>query len=684
MSGEETSRQAAQRYQGLGLSVIPLKGKTPTGPWQRFQREAMSAEEIDGQKWPGVGIVTGKVSGIVVLDADSTQAVKELARRGHPPTPIAKTARGKHLYFKHPGGELSTRIGLGDALDLKGDGGYVAAPPSRHPTGAAYEWLITPEEAGFAELPGWALERIKRRQRNGHASPIGEQIPGGRRNRELFSIAGSMRRRGLNEAEILGALKVTNEQRCRPPLEAEEVAKIASSASRYDPAPLAPPKPSTNGAGHDKPPERKGQPPTHDELRDRWIAGKPDRAHGLGEWRIYEGGTWSPASDTAIKAEIAAEIERAKPEGIKPTASTLASVTELARVKAYVTDERWDANPDVQVCTNGALNLTTRELMPHAKGYYATAGVPYAYRAGERCEAWEHRVMGELVSEHLGAEAAAFLQEFAGYALTTNTEHEIALWLTGKHGGGRSTVLAGLGAMLGPRAGVLSLMDIERSTFALTNLPGKTLVTATEQPAVYLRGGGALNAIISGEPLQVDRKYRDPITVVPRCKIAWAMNELPRVGNVDDGIFRRVKVLVLPEIAPAKRDPRVKEEVKAGGAGILNWALDGLDRLKARGRFEVPASISSATEEFKEHNDVPALFLEEACQVDEGRSETGANLYGVYKGWCLDNGHKPLASNNAAREWKRLGLERKRTPKGVRWHGAGITDEAMRKHGSGL
>jgi putative DNA primase/helicase len=238
--------------------------------------------------------------------------------------------------------------------------------------------------------------------------------------------------------------------------------------------------------------------------------------------------------------------------------------------------------------------------------------------------------------------------------------------------------------MLGPKAGVLSLSDIERSTFALTNLPGKTLVTATEQPVTFLRGGGTLNAIISGEPIQVDRKYRDPITVVPRCKIAWAMNDLPRVGNMDDGIFRRVKIVELPEIAPEKRDPQVKEQVKASGAGILNWALDSLDRLRERGHFEVPKKIRSATEGFKEHNDVPALFVEDACVRDKDASEAGAALYEVYRQWCFKHGHKPLASNNAAREWERLGFVKNRNSKGVRWEGVRLTVEAVQTYGNDL
>jgi hypothetical protein len=200
--------------------------------------------------------------------------------------------------------------------------------------------------------------------------------------------------------------------------------------------------PSANGARQKPSGDGKQQPPTHDELRDRWIDNNPNRAHGLGEWRAYERGTWPTVSETTVKGEIADEMEAAKPEGIKPTASILNSTSELARIKVYVPDEQRDADDDILVCSNGALRLSTRELMPHAKEHYATAGVPYAYARRATSEVWEERVMGELVAEHLGLGAVRFLQEYAGYCLTTSTEHEIAIWLTGKHGGGRSTILA--------------------------------------------------------------------------------------------------------------------------------------------------------------------------------------------------------------------------------------------------
>jgi len=685
VSGGTPTFWAAPDLAKLGYPVFPVgRNKQPSvngGFYAATTDLSQLAEWIEeGRGDHAVAFATGLPSGVVVPDADTPETYEWMRKRYG--EPHVKTERGGHWYFRHPqDGKVLSRA-LKPGLDCKGDGGYVLAPPGRGRT-----WTNgIPDRTALPKLPDELRPRtVPPGEANGSADYAGQAIPSGARNKTLASDAGSMRRRGMSEAEILAALTVANEQRCRPPLEVAEIRKIAASVARYEPAPEATARPGANGSNHAPPPrEGKAQPPTHDELRDRWIANHPHRAHGLGEWRRYEHGIWPTVSETSVKAEIAGEIEAAKAEGIKPTASILNSTAELARVKVYVPDEWWDADPNTLVCANGALNLATRELLPHAKEHYATAGVPYEYAEGARAEVWEQRVMGELVGEHLGIEAVGFLQEYAGYCLTTSTEHEIALWFTGKHGGGRSTILAGLEAMLGPRVGVLSLSDIERSSFALTNLPGKTLVTATEQPMVYLRGGGTLNAIISGEPMQVDRKYRDPITVVPRCKIAWAMNDLPRVGNLDDGIFRRVKIVELPEIAPEKRDPRVKEQVRSSGAGILCWALDGLDRLRARGRFEVPKSIRTATEGFKEHNDVPALFIEEACERAEDTSEAGATLYEVYRLWCLKNGHKPLANNNAAREWRRLGFESKRTPKGIRWQGVRVTEEAYQPYGKDL
>jgi P4 family phage/plasmid primase-like protien len=393
--------------------------------------------------------------------------------------------------------------------------------------------------------------------------------------------------------------------------------------------------------------------PTHDELRDRWIGANKDHAHGLGEWRRYKAGIWNTVPDTSVKAELSSVIEAAKSEGIKPTASILSSVAELTRIKVFVPDERWDADPDILVCKNGAVRISTGELLAHRPDYYATSAVPYDYDS-------------EAVS--------AYLQEFAGYALTNQMSHEIAVWLYGPPGSGKSTFLAGLQAMLGHRAGLLGLAELERSRFTLADLPGKTLVVASEQPSSYLASTNTLNAIISGEPLQVERKYRDPVTVIPRAKVCWAMNELPRVADANSGLFRRVKVVAFPGLSEEERDPELKRHIEQEGAGILNWALEGLRRLTARGHFEIPKGIEDATRQFRTNNDVPALFVEDRCVKGLEFEVQAANLYREYKFWCEENGHRPQSSTRLSDDWRRLGFERRRTKAGTFYRGLQLRD----------
>jgi hypothetical protein len=122
-------------------------GKHPDvgSSWKRFEREPAGPGLVVGwfeeKPYANVGIVCGTVSGVIVVDADGEAGVAELLRRGLPATWTARSGSGGlHAYFRHPGHGVRNRkiAGIGD---LRADGGYVVAPPSRHATGSIYEWL---------------------------------------------------------------------------------------------------------------------------------------------------------------------------------------------------------------------------------------------------------------------------------------------------------------------------------------------------------------------------------------------------------------------------------------------------------------------------------------------------------------------------------------------------------------
>src|SRR4051812_3244932 len=366
-------------------------------------------------------------------------------------------------------------------------------------------------------------------------------------------------------------------------------------------------------------------------------------------------------------------LEEAKGEGLNPTLNILKSVQEMTRLDVYVSDEQWDANHDILVVENGVVDVLTGDLLPHKPEYYCTAKLPFAYDPNASAPRWEY-----FLRTTLDEVIARFLQEFAGYCLTTDTSHEKALWLVNPPGGGKSTFLEGLTTTLGNRAAVLGLAEIQKNQFVLAKLEGKTLVTATEQPGGFLTSHTVLNSIISGEPIQVEKKYHDPYDLIPRAKIAWAMNEMPRVPSEAEGLFRRVLVAPFPGIAEKDRDPTLKEDIRGEASGILNWMLEELQRLRKRGCFEVPSVVQDSTTEFRLSNDIPALFVEERCVKGEDRKIQSSTLYEAYIAWCKKTGHRPQSKTTVANDWRRLGFTRFKAKGRAYWRGVELSDDYIR------
>ncbi len=185
----------------LGWSLIPLKphSKEPLVPWKALQKRKLTEPEIADlfEQHPdaNVGVITGTISRIFVLDADAPEVVKHLSI---PETPIAETARGRHYYFHLPNAHIRSVAGIADGLDIRGEGGYVVSPPSTHPSGKRYEWIIPPRGldpygALPAPPPSWLMELLsKHRARSGTLAGIVRGVPEGQRNISSAALIGKL------------------------------------------------------------------------------------------------------------------------------------------------------------------------------------------------------------------------------------------------------------------------------------------------------------------------------------------------------------------------------------------------------------------------------------------------------------------------------------------------------------
>jgi putative DNA primase/helicase len=654
------AQQAAVDYRQRGWSPIRLKGKVPSEPWAAHQQESMTAEEIACRPWPGVGIVTGQISGLVVLDADSPEAEAELKRRGHPVTPMVRTARGLHVYFAHPGGELPTRIGLGEGLDLKGDGGYVAAPPTRHPSGAHYEWIIPPEEAEPAELPAWATEQVRLRARRASREDLGgEAIPNGSRNTTLTSIGGGLRRQGLDEAAIRAALLGVNTAKCKPPLPEAEVAKIAASMAQYEPP--------SNGSGTARPAGRAE--PSYN-LTDLGNAQRFVRDHSRnvrfcyawGRWIVWDSKRWAVDDSGAvvrmikesvrrIYAAAAAEEDDKKRKALDDHARRSESKTRitdalyLARSEpgVPVTPEQLDANAWLLNTASGTVDLRTGKMREHRREDLITKIAPVEYDPTAEAPRFS-RFLREIFDGD--EDLIAFVRRFAGYSLTGSTEERVFAILHGRGRNGKTTLVELLEGALGDYAATTDTETILAKRYQgigneVAALKGARFVATAEVERGRALAESKVKQLTGSDTVTARFLYAEPFSFKPEFKLWLSTNNKPVIRGTDDAIWDRIRLIPFTQrFEGAAADAKLPEKLRAEMPGVLAWMVQGCIEWQRDGLGE-PDKVVAATEGYRTEMDTLAAFVDECCIVRPEAWCKFADLYTAYTGWCEEANEHP-------------------------------------------
>ena len=240
----DATQLAALHYaEKYDLSIVPYRDKQPlTNRGYKNATRDLAVIRSWWEKWPDADVaVACRPSGVLVLDADTRhggdEAFHVLERRlgKLPDTPRSLTGGGGfHVFLKNPNVNTVGRLAKG--VDVR-DRACAVEPPSSHHSGRGYEWEIGLDEASLAEVPeGWLVALTRKPQRK--RKQEGDLIFEGERNNTLFDFAKAMRSAGLAEDAILTALNVTNETRCRPPLDSSDVATIARSAGKLAIKPL--------------------------------------------------------------------------------------------------------------------------------------------------------------------------------------------------------------------------------------------------------------------------------------------------------------------------------------------------------------------------------------------------------------------------------------------------------------
>lgn len=249
MTGHQHRNPDTQRMETCSGAGI---GKTPLIRWRGYQQQLPEEDDIRHwfTRWPNanIGLATGELSGILVLDADGTEARKQVLQRGgleNTPTVWTGKIGGAHFHLAYPGGDVRNFARKLPGTDMRAQGGYVLLPPSVHASGNLYRWAEGTRHRPLAPVPSWLTDLFTAAgdPLDGHFSDgldldeVMRGIPQGKRDDTLFRYACRLRHDDLPEADAEELLRRAA-RACQPAFdEAAAVGKVRRVYSNpdYDP-----------------------------------------------------------------------------------------------------------------------------------------------------------------------------------------------------------------------------------------------------------------------------------------------------------------------------------------------------------------------------------------------------------------------------------------------------------------
>ena len=381
--------------------------------------------------------------------------------------------------------------------------------------------------------------------------------------------------------------------------------------------------------------------------------------HWRGQWMQWRQTHWVEIDAKDIRSRLYERMENAffvvvkdgKVE-TKPWAPTKSKMADLLEASAAIVHLGTDTDPPAWIgeipqsgetpivaCRNGLLDLDTRQLLPLTPSFYNLVSVPFDYNPN----ATEPTAWLEFLDQlwpHDDEQIRA-LQEWMGYLVSGRVDQQKIMLIVGPTRSGKGTIarviaaLMGKGNIAGPTLASLA------TNFGLQPLLGKPLAVISDARL----GGKDKHLVterlltISGEDtITVDRKFRDPYTGKMPTRIMILSNELPSFGDSSGVIVHRLITLSLTRSFLGREDVELTEKLTRELPGILNWALAGLDRLNAAGRFTEPAASLEAVMTMKDDASPMSAFVRDRCTIGAGLEVDVDELWKSWREWCLENG----------------------------------------------
>jgi putative DNA primase/helicase len=396
------------------------------------------------------------------------------------------------------------------------------------------------------------------------------------------------------------------------------------------------------------------------------------------QWFYWNGKQYVPVTDDDMRcyfsniiSEYFADLKGSKTPYIKDQDTILAeSVLDRARaithIPAEIETETFLNKPELGnmflSTGSGILNISKvpfapELILPLTPEFFNLRAVPHQI-------AWKAQpntflaFLKEILPDE---DDQKLVQEIFGYCLLPSNKFQKFFIFLGEGANGKSVLLAVLRLLLGiDNVSMVGLEAIDpKRTFPIAAMVGKFANLCGDLEELDSVAEGMIKQLVAGDPIMIERKFKDPFYYIPTIKLISLTNSAPYFRDKSDGTFRRLIMLLF------KRQFKPSEQRKELGTddywvntgelpAILKWALDGLERLIQNGGFTESKNSLEAKQIHRAETNPARIYLNENVIVSPGAEMASSDLYDNYTEWAGRNGFKALASTTFSKEVKRF------------------------------
>lgn len=690
-SGIALAPLVLEAHTKLRWSLIPLHDKRrPVVAWKPFQEKRPSLITLldwQSSRQPSMwAVVTGSLSGVVVLDFDGCEGLATLETLDLSVRHVTTPSGGAHVHVAHPGAgvRVLTRQRLDPSrwpsMDSRGDGGYAVI------SGGEYVWH------GHELLPWDALPE---KLRDALTHPAGgvaaaarsaeatRHVPEGERHDHLVRVGGAVAATGVSAEAVRAAIEAESEAVCEAPQDGAEVARQSADIARryagqrrYEISDL-------------------GNAERLADLRADELRFVP----GLG-WHVWDGRRWRRDTERFV-VRMAGDVARsrylelldggkddktrealikwARQSESEPRIRAAINLTE-SLPGMVVRPDALDADPWLLNVRNGTIELKTGELREHRRDDLITKLASVEYDPEAEDKRWG-TFLGQVTD---GDDVlAGFLARAVGCTLVGFASEEAIFFVHGPGATGKTTFVEAVKTALGDYALTTGFDTFLRKRAGgipvdIARFPGARLVVASEVDEGQRLAEGMVKQLTGGDTVTARHLYSSPFEFKPQMTLWFVANSRPAVVGSDDGFWRRMTQIPFLRVVPeGERNIGFKRQLTqdpAALAAVASWAVRGCLDWQRVG-LEVPQKVRDYTADYRTENSPIDRWMSDELAFEPEAITTNGELRASLESWVRANEFKEIPWTAVPKALKKLGCESTKIGGTRGWRGVKVDFE---------